>query len=216
MRSNFDTQLKNLNDSLVEMGEMVERAITAAITALIEQDTALAQKIIDSDNDIDDKEKEIESLCLRILLQQQPVAGDLRQISAALKIITDLERIGDHAQDISEITLLLAGRKYIKKLEHIPQMAIETMKMVTESIQAFIRKDIELAQWVIAYDDIVDALFETIKKDLIVLIEQNADNGDQAIDLVMIAKYFERIGDHATNIAEWIVFWLTGTHVKNN
>jgi len=212
MRSRFDEQLEQLNSALVEMGAVVEQAIADADKALIEQDVALAKKIIASDDVIDDMEKEIESLCLKVLLQQQPVARDLRLVSSVLKIITDLERIGDHASDISEMTILLAGRQYIKKLEHIPQMAAATQKMVCKSIEAFVNKDLELAREVIASDDTVDDLFIVVKNELIELIKKNADNGDQAIDLIIIAKYFERIGDHATNVAEWVVFSLTGTH----
>jgi len=212
MRSNFEEQLKMLNNSLIEMGGIVEQSVVSATKALVEQDTTLARKIIASDDDIDNKEKEIESLCLKLILQQQPVAKDLRLVSAVMKIITDLERIGDHATDISEITLLLVGKKFIKKLEHIPQMAEETMQMLTMSIDAYVKRDIELAKKVIDHDDVVDHLFDTVKKDLVELIHKNAANGDQAIDLVMIAKYFERIGDHATNIAEWVIFALTGTH----
>jgi len=211
MRSKFNEQLEQLNNSLVEMGKMVEQSIANAIKALIEQDTALAQKIIDSDDEINDKEKELESFCLKLLLQQHPVAGDLRLVSSVLKMITDLERIGDQAEDISELTILLAGKQYIKKLEYIPKMAEATMKMVTESIEAFVKKDLELAKSVIAYDDVVDDLFITVKKNLIELIKQNPDNGDQAMDFIMIAKYFERIGDHATNVAEWVIFSITGT-----
>ena len=212
MRSKFDEQLNRLNNSLIEMCRIVKQAIADADKALIEQDIDLAQKIISSDDEIDNKEKEIESLCLKLILLQQPVAHDLRLVSTALKIITDLERIGDHATDISEITIILSGRKYIKKLEHIPQMAEATMKMLTESIDAFVKKDLELAKQVMAYDDIVDNLFETVKKDLIELIQENPANGNQAIDLIMIAKYYERIGDHATNIAEWVEFSLTGMY----
>ena len=212
MRSRFEEQLAHLNSTLIEMAAIVEQAIADANKALIEQDVVLAQRIIDSDDVVDDKEKEIESLCLKLLLQQQPVARDLRLVSSVLKIITDLERVGDHASDISEMTLLLAGKQYIKKLEHIPQMAVATMKMVTDSINAFVKKDLDLAQQVIASDDTVDDLFVMVKEDLIELIKKNPDSGDQAIDLVIIAKYFERIGDHATNIAEWVVFSLTGTH----
>ncbi|MCL2773281.1 MAG: phosphate signaling complex protein PhoU [Oscillospiraceae bacterium] len=215
MRSKFDEQLNQLNNSLIEMCRIVKQAIADADKALMEQDVVLAQKIISSDDEIDNKEKEIESLCLKIILLQQPVAHDLRLVSTALKIITDLERIGDHATDISEITILLANKKYIKKLEHIPQMAAATMKMLTQSIDAFVKKDLELAKEVRAYDDVVDNLFETVKKDLIELIEENSNNGDQAIDLIMIAKYFERIGDHATNIAEWVEFSLTGIYKES-
>ena len=212
MRSKLDEQLNELNDALIEMGSIVKQAIANADKALIEQNVALAQEIMESDDEIDNKEKEIESLCLKLIIRQQPVAGDLRLVSAVLKIITDLERIGDHAKDISELTILLSGSQYIKKLEHITQMAEATMKMVTDSIDAFVKKDLELAEQVIIYDDVVDHLFAMVKKDLIDLMKENPDNGDQAIDLIMIAKYYERIGDHATNVAEWIVFSLTGTH----
>jgi len=214
MRTKFEEQLTQLHDKIMEMGAAVENAIADANNALMGQDVALAQRIIDSDDQIDIMEKEIESLCLKLILQQQPVAGDLRLVSAILKMTTDMERIGDHASDISEITIMLAGKPFIKKLEHIPQMAEETMKMVKKSIDAFVRSDIKTADEVIASDDIVDDLFETVKRDLIALIKENADNGDQAIDLIMIAKYFERIGDHATNLAEWVVFSLTGKHKK--
>jgi len=212
MRSKFDEQLAELNNRLIEMGGLVERAITDAKKALVEQNVDLAKKVITSDDEVDNKEKEIESLCLKLLLQQQPVAKDLRLVSSVLKMITDLERIGDQAADISEITLLLADKQYIKKLEHIPQMAEATIYMVTKAIDAFVKKDIELANKVIAYDDVVDDLFVVVKDELIELITHNTANGDQSIDLIMIAKYFERIGDHATNVAEWVIFSLTGAH----
>jgi len=210
MRIKFEEQLSGLNDMLIEMGALIETAITLAIQAFENQDLELAKKAISFDDDIDQKEKEIEALCLKLLLQQQPVAKDLRVISAALKMVTDMERIGDQAEDISEITMLLADVPYIKKLEHIPQMATATAKMVTESIDAFVKKDLALAQTVIEYDDVVDDLFDTVKKDLIELIRSDSDSGEQAIDLIMVAKYFERIGDHAVNIAEWVVFSITG------
>ena len=212
MRSKFDQQLTTLYNSLIEMGGFVEQAIADANKALVKQDIALAKKTIAFDDEIDRKEREIESLCLRLLLLQHPVASDLRLVSAGMKIITDLERIGDHASDLSSIAIALAGKPYIKELVHIPQMAEATMKMVTESIDAFVKKDLKLARQVIAYDDVVDDLFQEVKSELIGLIKENADNGDQAMDLLMIAKYFERIGDHATNVAEWVVFSLTGTH----
>jgi len=215
MRNRFEEQLTQLNNTLIEMGAIVENAIADANKALIGQDTELAKKIIAFDDEIDNKEKELESLCLKIILQQQPVARDLRLVSSILKIITDLERIGDHATDISELTILMAGKQYIKKLEHIPQMAEVTMKMVTQSIEAYVKKDLELAKEVIDSDDIVDDLFDTVKYELIELIKNGTPNCDQAIDLIMVAKYFERIGDHATNVAEWVVFSLTGTH-KNS
>lgn len=212
MRSRFDQQLNELNHHLIEMGVLIEDAISKACKALEEQDVAAAQSIVEGDDRIDDKEKEIESLCLKLLLNQQPVARDLRQISSALKMITDMERIGDQAADISEICVYLVGQAYIKKLIHIPQMAAATIKMVTDSIDAFVKKDLTLAQAVIAYDDIVDDLYVTVKKDLIRLIHEDAANGEQALDLLQIAKYFERIGDHAVNIAEWVIFSLTGRH----
>jgi phosphate transport system protein len=159
-------------------------------------------------------EKEIERLCLKIILRQQPVAGDLRLVSAVMKIITDLERIGDHATDISELAVFMAetGKEYIKKLEHIPMMAEETIYMLNRSIESFVKKDVDMAKRVIAKDDVVDDLFVQIKTELVDLIKKDSNNTDQAVDFIMIAKYFERIGDHAVNIAEWVVFSLTGVH----
>lgn len=212
MRVQFNAQMETLNNELIKMGELIEKAIEMAVTALIKQDTDLAQQAIDFDEVIDNQEKEIESLCMKLLLRQQPVAKDLRLISSALKMITDMERIGDHASDISEITLLLSKESYIKNLEHIQQMAKETTVMVVKSIDAFVGKNMEMAKEVIASDDVVDNLFNTIKKDLIDLIADNLRDGEQAADLLMIAKYFERIGDHATNIAEWVIFSITGYH----
>ena len=212
MRSHFDEQLTQLNNNLIEMGALVERAIARATKALIAQDADTAKAIIDGDLIIDEKEKEIEALCLKLILNQQPVARDLRQISTALKMITDMERIGDQAEDISELCVFLATQEYIKKLEHIPQMAEATIKMVTDSIDAFVNKDLELAQAVIDYDDVVDDLYVTVKKDLIDLVHTDVKNGEQAFDLLQVAKYYERIGDHAVNIAEWVIFSITGKH----
>ncbi|WP_416197593.1 MAG: phosphate signaling complex protein PhoU [Sporanaerobacter sp.] len=212
MRDRFNRELEILNNELIEMGSAVEKAIQDAIIALREKDMILAQKIADNDDEIDNMEKDIESRCLKLLVQQQPVAGNLRLISAIFKMITDLERIGDQVQDISEIILRIGNNRLIKELTHIPQMAEATMKMVNKSIDAFVNKDLELAKEVIEYDDIVDNLFATIKDELISLIRMDASNGEQAIDLLMIAKYLERIGDHAENIAEWVVFSITGMH----
>jgi len=214
MRTKFDEQLLTLNNMLIEMGSMIETAIAMSIDALLSQDVALATKAIEYDMDIDQMEKDIEALCLKLLMQQQPVAKDLRLISAALKMITDMERIGDHAADISEITLLIAGVPYIKELEHIPHMAKATIKMVTDSINAFVKKDLELAKAVMKYDDVVDDLFITVKRELLELINDDRAKGDQALDLLMIAKYFERIGDHAENIAEWVEFSIMGRNSK--
>ncbi|MDR0915794.1 MAG: phosphate signaling complex protein PhoU [Oscillospiraceae bacterium] len=211
-RSRFDEKLAELNNMLIEMGALIEYAIARATKALEEQDTATAREIIAGDSVVNDKEKEIESLCLKLLLYQQPVARDLRQISTALKMITDMERIGDHAQDISELTLLLADQEYIMNLERIPRMAEATIKMVTDSIDAFVKKDLELAHSVIDYDDVVDELFIAVRKDLIALVHENPENGEQGFDLMQIAKYYERIGDHAVNIAEWVIFSITGVH----
>lgn len=212
MRSRFDEQLAQLNNDLIEMGALVESAIAKATKALTEQNANLAKEVLAGDEAVDEKEKEIESLCLKLFLNEQPVARDLRQISTALKMITDMERIGDQAADISEICVYLADRAYIKKLEHIPNMAKATIQMVTDSIDAFVKKDLALAQAVIAHDDIVDDLYLQIKKDMIRLVHENAENGEQAFDLMQIAKYYERIGDHAENIAEWVIFSITGMH----
>ena len=212
MRNRFDRQLVTLNDEMIEMGSMIEKAIQQAITALITQDVAKAKEIIDYDEDIDHQEKTIENLCLKLLLQQQPVARDLRVISSALKMITDMERIGDHASDISEMAILMADKPYIKKLEHIQEMAKEASVMLVGSIEAFVNKDLQQAHDIIVRDDVVDDLFEQIKKELIEMIHKDPDVGDQAMDLLMVAKYLERIGDHACNIADWVTFSITGTH----
>ncbi|MGI5891132.1 MAG: phosphate signaling complex protein PhoU [Bacillota bacterium] len=212
MRSRFAQELEALNNELIEMGMLIEEAINISVEALIKQDANLARQVIEDDIIINNKERDIERRCLRLLLQQHPVARDLRMISSALKMITDMERIGDQASDISEITLRLIGAEYIKKIVHIPMMAESTIKMVKDSIDAFIDHDLDQAQAVIEYDDVVDDLFDIIKNDLIKLIHLNAENGEQAVDLLMIAKYLERIGDHAVNIASWVVFSITGKH----
>lgn len=210
MRSRFDRELDLLNEELIEMGNIIESSIEAALTALVNQDIDLANRVVENDSEVDDMEKKIESRCLKLLLQQQPVASDLRLISSTLKMITDMERIGDQAADISELTIRLVGEKYIKKLNHLPQMGQATIKMVKDSIDAYVRKDLELVKSIIHYDDVVDDLFHTIKSEVIELIRDNEDNGEQAVDFLMIAKYLERIGDHAQNIAEWIYYSITG------
>ncbi len=212
MRNRFDRQLEELNNELIEMGTMIEKAIEDSAKALVSQDTVLAKNVIEGDEQVDRQERIIENLCLKLLLQQQPVARDLRLISSALKMITDMERIGDQAADISELTIALANSKYIKKLEHIQQMTKEVMVMLVESINAFVNKDMLKAQSVIDNDDKVDELFACVKKELINMIHQDINCGEQATDLLMIAKYFERIGDHTTNIAEWVIFSITGEH----
>ena len=212
MRVRLDEQLSLLNRELLEMGSLIEQSIRSATQALIRQDVEAANAAIASDHEVDQKEKQIEGLCLKLLLQQQPVARDLRQISAALKMITDMERIGDQAADISGIVIYLAGAPYLKKLEHLPQMAEAAIRMVSGSLDAYVNRDLELARKVMEMDDIIDDLFDVVKNELIGLIRKNADNGSQAIDLLMIAKYFERIGDHAQNIAEWVEYAITGKH----
>ena len=188
MRNRFDSQLDRLNNELILMGALIESAIASSVTALINQSREQAHQAIEFDIEVDKKEKEIESLCLKLLLQQQPVAKDLRLISSALRMITAMVRIGDQAADSSEITIMM------------------------ESVDAFVKRDLQLAQSVVNYDEVVDNLFNTVKNDLIDLIREDVDNGEQAVDLLMVAKYFERIGDHATNIAEWVIFSITGTH----
>lgn len=212
MRNRFDRQLVQLNNELIEMGGMIEKAISDTVKALVNQDIELASNVIEYDEEIDHQEREIEQLCLKLLLQQQPVAKDLRLISAALKMITDMERIGDHATDISEITIELSKESYIKKLDHIQQMAKETMVMLVQSVEAFVNKDMDKARAVIAHDDVVDDLFNKVKAELIAMIHEDVNAGEQASDLLMVAKYFERIGDHATNISEWVIFSITGQH----
>ena len=212
MRNRFDRELASLHDLLIRMGTLSQHSIESAKGALLQKDVELAQKAHDYEREVDETEKEVERRCLKLLLQQQPVASDLRVISTALKIITDLERIADQACDISELAMRMVDQPYIKKLVDIPKMADAAIKMVKESIDAFVAGDIDLAQKVIAYDDVVDDLFDLVKNDLIAMIRQDAANGEQAVDLLMVAKYFERIGDHATNVAEWVVFSITGQH----
>ena len=209
MRNRFDEQLALLKKELIEMGALCEEVIAKASEALTRGDVALAATVAPLDEQIDRKEHDIEALCLRLLLQQQPVARDLRKISAALKMITDMERIGDQAEDIAEIVTFLKGRTG-QNDDLLREMARSTIKMVTESVDAFVKHDIMLAEKVVAYDDVVDNYFEQVKDELIARIAENPDDGEYALDLLMIAKYFERIGDHAVNIAEWVMFSVTG------
>lgn len=211
MRTKFDEQLDNLNVELIKMGALCEEAVSLAIKGICDGNEELLEKVFKTDSEIDEKERQIESLCMRLLLQQQPVARDLRQISSALKMISDMERIGDQASDIAEIGKFLIGSGAEDKT-HITKMAAEAVKMVTDSIDSFVNRDVELARYVISYDDVVDDYFVKIKKEIINLIATNGENGEYSIDLLMIAKYLERIGDHATNIAEWVEFSITGVH----
>lgn len=203
MRNQFDRQLEKLNIELITMGAMCEEAISSSVKALLDDDTVLIARVNEIENDIDRKEREIEGLCMRLLLQQQPVAADLRLISSALKIISDMERIGDQACDMAEIAGFVKNEK-VKSRTHIHDMADAAVKMVTDSVEAFVKKDISLAQSVVKYDDRVDDLFNMVKTEIIELISGPGSDGESCIDLFMAAKYLERIGDHAVNIAERI------------
>ena len=211
MRNRFDEQLFELNRELIEMGAMCEEAIASAAKALSTGDMALAARVRANGPAIDQMERDIEVRCMKLLLHQQPVARDLRLISAALKMITDMERIGDQAEDIAQIVTFLNGHT-MEGMEMIEDMARATIEMVTESVDAFVKKDAELAKKVIAQDDIVDDYFSRVKCDILRMITENSADGEFALDLLMISKYFERIGDHATNIAEWVIYSVTGTH----
>ena len=211
MRSRFDKELEVLDRELVQMGAMIERAIAGAAKALSGRDAEKAREVVALDEQIDVQERVVERLCLRLLLQQQPVARDLRLVSAALKMITDMERIGDQAADIAEIALRLSAGPPVR-FPHIDDMARAVIRMVTESVDAFVRKDLTLVRAVIASDDVVDGLFREVRDSLVRFIAEHGDCGEQAIDGLMIAKYLERIGDHATNIAEWVAFSMTGDH----
>jgi len=210
MMRRFDKQLAELGNMLLEMSALAERSISLAARALIKRDAGLAEEVIRIEEEVNLKEREVEALCLKLLLQQQPVAKDLRLISSVLKIITDLERIGDQAADISRIVIAMDGGVSAGQSDYIPQMGAAVIKMVSESMDAFVKKDAKLARAVIEYDDVVDGLFDSVKNDLIELIRADKANGGQAIDLLMAAKYFERIGDHACNIAEWVAYSVTG------
>lgn len=210
MRNRFDEQLEFLNVELIRMGALCEDAISYACRTLMGE-INLAEQVYSTDKEIDQKERDIENLCMRLLLQQQPVAKDLRQVSSALKMISDMERIGDQASDIAEIAGYIQGRQLESNL-HIRDMAEATIKMVSQSVDSYVKKDLKIAQDVIRYDDVVDDLFNKVKKELIGLISEDPGNGEFCIDMLMVAKYFERIGDHATNIAEWVEFSITGVH----
>ncbi len=211
MRNRFDEQLAELNKELITMGALCEEAISCAVKCLTDNNEEMKNSCIEADRQIDQKERDIEALCMKLLLQQQPVARDLRVISSALKMISDMERIGDQASDIVEIAPFIANSG-IEKKTHITDMADATIKMVTDSIDSFVKNDATLAKEAILHDDIVDGLFDEIKEELIGAIAENKDNAETLIDLLMIAKYFERIGDHAENIAEWVIYSITGKH----
>lgn len=216
MRTRFEEQLTRLNAELIDMGTLIEHAIVESTQALGARDAVRARTVMALDRDIDQKEREIESQCLKLLLQQQPVARDLRVISSALKMISDMERIGDQAADIAEITKYIQHHRneHLKSRLHIHAMAAAAVKMVTDSIDSFVKKDLALARSVMAYDDVVDKLFDEVKQELIELISEKSADGELCVDFLMIAKYLERIGDHAVNIAEWVEFSITGRHLS--
>ena len=211
MRNRFDQQLERLNEDLTELGALCKEAIADAMTALLEADHQARQKAFLLEYEIDQKEREIENLCMKLLLQQQPVARDLRVISAALKMISDMERIGDQASDIADIAKFVEGSEITQHI-HIQQMAEASMRMLTESIDSFVRKDLLLARKVMKADDEVDELFNKVKAELIQVIHEQPQQGEVCVDMLMVAKYFERIGDHAVNIAEWVEYSVTGVH----
>ncbi|MEE1351599.1 MAG: phosphate signaling complex protein PhoU [Clostridia bacterium] len=211
MRNRFDEQLNTLHNELITMGALCEEAISSAVKLLVNNGVNMKENVIETDKQIDQKERDIENLCMKLLLQQQPVANDLRTISSALKMISDMERIGDQASDIAEIAEYACGNGVQSEI-HIADMAKATIKMVTDSIDSFVKKDTELARAVIKHDNVVDDLFDKVKGELISAIENKAANAEALIDLFMIAKYFERIGDHAENIAEWVIYSITAKH----
>ncbi|MBQ7412204.1 MAG: phosphate signaling complex protein PhoU [Clostridia bacterium] len=214
IRKIFEDELAELKTQLVEMCRLTEQMISDAITALVNKDRELGKSIGDMDKRVDEYEMAIEKKCMRILLKQQPVAKDFREVSTALKMITDIERFGDQAADIGELVYSMPGEKYIKELTHTKAMGNLAIKMVRESVNSFINNDEKLADEVIALDDQMDELFATVKAELIELIKKDGNNGDQGIELMMVAKYLERIGDHAVNVAEWTKYNETGVHQK--
>lgn len=214
MRNRFDRQLEQLNENLIELGALCKEAVADAMTALLQSDRQARQKTFLTEYEIDHKERDIETLCMKLLLQQQPVARDLRVISAALKMISDMERIGDQASDIADIVKFLEGSDITEHV-HIQQMAEAAMKMLTDSIESFVKKDLLLARKVMKEDDAVDELFNQVKNEIIQVIAENPKQGEQCIDTLMIAKYFERIGDHVVNIAEWVEYSVTGVHKEH-
>lgn len=210
MRNEFEKQLVTLHNEMIQMGSMIEKAIEQAIHALVNKDVDVARMAMESDDDIDHQEKKIENLCLKLLLHQQPVATDLRRVSSALKMVTDMERIGDQAADIAEIAISLAKSEKQADLDLIRKMAKEATVMLVGSIDAFVNNDLSQAGDVIDRDDVMDDLFLQVKSTLVDFIRKDQENGEIATDLLMIAKYFERIGDHAVNISEWVQFSITG------
>lgn len=215
MRDYYDEQLTKLHTQMMAMGGMCEKAISEATQALTEGNTELAREVMEGDTRINQQEREIESMCMKLLLHQQPVAGDLRRVSAALKMVTDMERIGDQAADIAE-NVLQMNEKLPEKFLHICKMAAAAMKMVTDSVNAYVDRDLDLARKVIQSDDVVDGLFLKVRGEILDAIREDKNSGEEILDLFMIIKYYERIGDHATNIAEWVEYSITGVRSEEN
>jgi len=213
MRDTFQKHLEILHTELIKMGDLCEEAIASAIKGLLDEDPDVRKKAIDLEKEIDMKEHEIESMCVRLLLREQPVASDLRQIISAQRIIADMERVGDQAQDIADLSSFMVGSR-VKNVSHISEMALEAAKMLNDSVDSFVEADLQKAIDVIRYDDVVDGFFIRIKNELIDLIAEDNSAGEECLDLMIIAKYLERIGDHATNIAEWVVYSITGQRGK--
>jgi len=215
IRARYERELNDVFDDLVLMCRHIEVAIEKCILALTNRDAELAAEVYEEEKIIDKLERDIEQSCLKILLMEQPVAKDFREVSAALKMITDLERIGDQARDIAEITMQFGNEQYVKEIVHIPQMATLVIQMVKDGVQAYVNRDLDLARSLDATDDKVDDLFNIVMADLVSLIKKKPDNAEQAILFMMITKYLERIGDHAVNIGEWVEYAITGKHAKN-
>ena len=207
-RLGYDMQLKELKNQMMLLGSMVEEVIRDTISALVKQDTEKAREIVSGDEKINEQVRNVEQQCYTILLRQQPIARDLRAVSAALKMLTDMERIGDHAADVADLVLNVPDCKY-GKMNEITEMSSEIIKMLHDAVQSYIDKDFNKAKNVIAHDDVIDDLYHVIKKDLVEKIRETTE-GETILDYLLIAKYIERIGDHATNIAEWVIFALTG------
>lgn len=219
VRRQFEEQLSLLKDLLVKMGELNCEAIEDAVTALETQDAELARKTKGVEQLVDEKEQQIERLCLKIILKQQPVASDLLFVTSAMKMTTDMERIADQAVDISELVIKMSRLPYADAVAEIPEMADKVQDMVRDAAKSFVERDGDLAKAVCRADDAVDDLFEVIRKKLTGIVHRDIegdDNGEQALDMLMVAKYLEKIGDHASNIAEWVIFMITGEHKKLN
>lgn len=210
MRNKFEEQLKQLNKEMTSMGSLIEDAIQKSILALFAQDVETAKTIVEVQDEIVEQQKKIENICFQLLIQQQPVASDLRTVTAAMKMVTDMSRIGDNAGDIAELTIVMAEKPYVMKVEKIRKMAAETILMLIHALEAYVEKDIDKAKEVMDHDDIVDNLFNEVKAELVETMKTNPDHEEQAADLLMVNKYLERIGDHAVNIAEWVIFAING------